>query len=73
MSRGLPVSIYVVTDGKAEMYAFRRWTHIPRVGDTVELQRDGKWELADVTHVRWGSESPSDLDDQRVVLFVEWK
>lgn len=52
-------------------YARRRWAHLPRTGDVVELMRNEQCELAVVTEVRWGEVDST--GEQVVILFVEWK
>lgn len=66
---GTRIEFYDVK-GDGKVYGFRRWPHVPRVGETVELRRgEEKYALAQVTHVRWGE---IDETEQCAVVFFEW-
>lgn len=70
MIEGTRIEFYDRWD-TSNMYALRRWPHVPRVGDTVELRRgDEKYALAEVTHVRWGQIGEV---EQCAVVFFTWR
>ena len=71
MLEGIEVDIWLVDD-LSRPYGFRRWKNIPRIGDSIELGRDGGWSLGTVELVRWGQYRDRP-DEQRVALFVKWK
>jgi len=71
---GVSIDIYLTTDGKTcQKFAYRRWLHVPRVGEFVELRSPDTGEefrLAEVLRLHWGEEKGI---GQSVAMFVRWK
>lgn len=65
--------IYITSDGKScEKYARRGFQQVPRVGEFVELWKDGSHNCAEVVRVQYG-EIDAPPFEQTCVLIAKWE